>query len=397
VVVALRDVARLAGSARSAPDPAAQVRLRGDGLYVVSGGMGGFGLATARWLVDRGARQVALLGRRIPADVWDHPSIAAIRAHGAEVIVASVDVTDRAQVKGFLDSMRAAGRVVRGVVHAAMVLQDTLIDQLDAATLDRVMAPKVRGAWHLHAETLADPVELFIMFSSLTSILGNPGQANYVAGNAFLDEFAGYRRSLGLPGLTVNWGGISEVGFVARQSGAAAQLEQRGVGLLTPDRAFAALDRLLARQAVSGAAAEIDWHRVRDNWTIVSPRWAGLLPEAELEGPAAASSGDLVRQMLQEASAERSELVVHWLVDRLSRVLGLQPAAIDADRSMSEVGLDSLMAMELRIRIESELGIDVPVLQLVQADSLRQVAANLEAQLTADRQPGSTGPSGGPG
>jgi acyl transferase domain-containing protein/NADPH:quinone reductase-like Zn-dependent oxidoreductase/SAM-dependent methyltransferase/NAD(P)-dependent dehydrogenase (short-subunit alcohol dehydrogenase family)/acyl carrier protein len=385
VVVSMRDARALTRSRRAAV-PAAVVACDPDGWYVVSGGLGGFGLATARRLVERGARHVALLSRRTPGAA-DAAAVDALRAAGAEVAVSQVDVTDGAAVRAFFAGVRAGGRAVRGVVHAAMVLDDALAEDLDLARLDRALAPKMLGAWHLHKETLAEPVDLFVMYGSMLSVLGDGGQANYAAGNAFLVEFAAYRRARQLPALTVSLGAIAGVGAIGGQAGTLARLARRGMDALAPPAALAAVERLVARDRVHAGVAAMDWARAEAGWAVRSPRWVSTgghspIGQDEQHGRAAPVPAEVTRQTLYGSPIGRQDRVVSWLTDRLAGVLAAAPGRVDADQSMRDLGMDSLMAMELRIRISAGLGVDVPPLRLLHARTVRELAG-LVAELVA--------------
>ncbi len=166
-----------------------------DATYIVAGGLGGFGLATATWLVERGARHLALLGRRGADTPGVTPALQALRAHGADVRAIACDITERADLARALAALRTTMPPVRGVLHTAMVLDDALLPNLDASRFAAVLAPKLDGAWNLHDLTMDDPLDLFVLYSSATTFLGNPGQANYVAANAALEALARHRRS----------------------------------------------------------------------------------------------------------------------------------------------------------------------------------------------------------
>ncbi len=184
-----------------------------DASYLITGGLGGFGLAVANHLARGGARHLALVGRRGLSPATE-PSVESLRRSGVEVMVCQADVTDREQVQRVVAAVQRMAPL-RGVMHAAMVLDDAPIERLTEERMWKAMAPKIMGAWHLHALTAEIPLDFFVLFSSFASIVGNPGQANYVAGNAFLDALAYYRRERGLPALAINWGVVGEVGHVA--------------------------------------------------------------------------------------------------------------------------------------------------------------------------------------
>src|SRR5262249_53551549 len=195
-------------------------------------------------------------------------ALEAMEQAGAEVVVARADVSDERQLADVLDNIHKFMSPLRGVIHAAMALDDGLLLQLDEERFKKVMAPKALGAWNLHTQTLNCPLDFFALFSSVTSLIGNPGQGNYCAANAFLDALAHYRRARNLPALTINWGAIGEVGYLARNREVGAHLEMHGLALLSMRQATAMLEHLLQRNPVQAGAINIDWRK-----------WGGFMPE----------------------------------------------------------------------------------------------------------------------
>ena len=282
------------------------LRWRTDGSYLISGGLGDLGLLVARWMVEQGARRLILLGRTKlpPRSNWSSVEtgsrlarqIAAIReleSLGASVHLASVDVADEGELSAFLDEFRAEGwPPIRGVVHAAGVLQDGLLVQLDAAALTTVLRPKVMGGWLLHRLLQDDPLDFFVLFSSAGSLLGQPGQGNYAAANAFLDALAHHRRAQGQPALSINWGAWAGVGFADSAGGKrlAARLALLGISSIAPEQALEVLERLLRQGATQVVAVPVDWRQYREFYPAGSE--SPLLSElAREEAGSPAASG----------------------------------------------------------------------------------------------------------
>ncbi|HEV8711728.1 MAG TPA: SDR family oxidoreductase, partial [Candidatus Binatia bacterium] len=252
---------------------------RPDGSYLIAGGLGDLGLLVARWMVERGARRVILMGRTKlpPRSLWAQvekggrlaKQITAIReleTLGASVHLATVDVTDEKQVGAFLDEFRVEGwPPIRGVVHAAGVLQDGLLVQLDAIALNTVLRPKVIGSWLLHRLLEEAPLDFFILFSSAGSLLGQPGQGNYAAANAFLDALAHHRRAQGQPALSINWGAWADLGFADTPGGRrlAGHLAPLGIRSIAPKQALEVLERLLRQGSPQVVAVPINWRQYR--------------------------------------------------------------------------------------------------------------------------------------
>ena len=291
-----RYVGRLSRARRSVAQ-SSPPRWRTDGSYLISGGLGDLGLLVARWMVEQGARRLipwdaprfrrALTGVRskqtVACRVRSRP-FETSKSLGASVHLASVDVADEAALRSFLDAFRAESwPPIRGVVHAAGVLQDGLLVQLDAAALNSVLRPKVTGGWLLHRLLADDPLDFFVLFSSAGSVLGQPGQGNYAAGNAFLDALAHHRRVQGKPALSINWGAWAGVGFANSAGGKrlAARLALLGVGSIAPLQALEMLGRLLGQSASQIVAVPVDWQRYREFYPAgsVSPLLSELARE----------------------------------------------------------------------------------------------------------------------
>ncbi len=333
--------------------------IRPDASYLITGGLGGLGIEVARWLTHRGARALALVGRRAP-DAATLAAVESFRADGTEVRVLQADVSVAGEVARVLGDVRATMPPLRGVFHAAGSLADGLLPQQDWPRFARVMGAKVAGAGALHALTQGDPLDYFVLFSSIASLLGAPGQGNHAAANAYLDALAHQRRAAGLPGLSVNWGAWAEVGAVARDD-RERRIRLQGVGVMTPVEGIAALECALESGQAQVAAAVIDWERLRG-------RRAGAAAHSLLTdvlGVAAAPvapAGPGLRQRLAEApAARRAPLLAAHVAARVTRVLGLADGSLDLHRPLNEMGLDSLMAVELRNQLKMDLKLGTPL------------------------------------
>ncbi|MFF0264306.1 amino acid adenylation domain-containing protein [Kribbella sp. NPDC004536] len=384
VVVSLREGCGTSLARRTRRLPAGTLTLRSDAAYLIAGGLSGFGLAAAQWLADRGARHLLLLSRSGTSSTDESAALAELVAAGVEVIVQRADIADPADVREALGALAGRGLPVAGVINSAMVLDDALLADVDEARLDLVMRPKVDGSWNLHEQTLHEPLDFFVMFSSMTSTFGNPGQGNYVAANAFLDSLASYRRSLGLPALTVNWGPIGEVGYVARHGEQAEMGVLRGTRRLDPPYALDIMGQLIQFGTVQAAVAHIDWRQAREKWPVISARWAGLLPESSDDSAEPGTGAAILQQVRLVSPDERLAVINAWLIECVGRVLGSAPGNIEPERSISDLGLDSLMATELRVRIQREAGVDVPVVQLLRFNRLLDLSGHVANALEAD-------------
>jgi NAD(P)-dependent dehydrogenase (short-subunit alcohol dehydrogenase family)/acyl carrier protein len=396
-----RYVARLVRHRPLAAQPP-PLRWRSDGTYLISGGLGDLGLLVARWMVEQGARRLILLGRTSlpPRSSWSsveagsRPArqITAIReleSLGACVHLASVDVADEGELSSFLDEFRAEGwPPIRGVVHAAGVLQDGLLAQLDAAALNTVLRPKVMGGWLLHRLLQDDPLDFFILFSSAGSVLGQPGQGNYAAANAFLDALAHHRQARGQPALSINWGAWAGEGFADSVGGKrlAARLALLGISSIAPKQALEILGRLLGQSATQVVAVPVNWKQYREFYPDgdTSPLLSELARE-EAEGSRPAGRTSERRDALLAAEpAERRPLLQSYLSEQVARVLGLSPSKLDVQQPLSHLGLDSLMAVELKNRIAVDLNVNVPVVKFLQGFSVDQAVTQVLDQLAAE-------------
>jgi acyl transferase domain-containing protein/NADPH:quinone reductase-like Zn-dependent oxidoreductase len=334
--------------------------VRPDATYLLTGGLGGLGLEVARWLAERGARALALVGRRAPSPAAE-AVIQRLREEDVKITVIQADVSQPLEVERLLGEVRQTMPPLAGVFHAAGALDDGLLLQQDWPRFASVMGAKVQGAWALHAMTRDDALDTFVLFSSVASVLGSPGQGNHSAANAYLDALAHARQASGLPALSVNWGAWGEVGAVA-----SAERERRvqlqGLGAMTPAEGLAALEAALELGRPQVAAAVIDWDRLRSRRAYGGSRslLTDLLAAEAMATPAA---GPALRQRLAEAPAtRRAPLLAAHVAARVARVLGIEGSgSLDPHRPLNEMGLDSLMAVELRNLLRADLELAAPL------------------------------------
>jgi acyl carrier protein len=280
---------------------------------------------------------------------------------GVQVLVLQADVTAANELSAALDQVRQALPPLGGVVHAAGILDDGLLLHLTAERLRRVLAPKVAGAWNLHRLTCDDQLDFFILFSSAAALLGAPGQANYAAANAFLDSLAHYRRATGLPTLSLNWGPFAEVGLVAR-AGRGEQVALRGMGSMHPEQGLAIMARLLAAGATQVGVMPFNLRQ----WRQSNPRTADLPFFAELIEELASAdeeqdrSGSLPAALLAAPGPDRLRLLEAHVLEQIGQVMRLPANRINSTTPLQTLGLDSLMALELRNRLEMSLSLTLP-------------------------------------
>lgn len=384
-------------------------KLTPDATYVVTGGAGALGRAVATYLAERGARHIALLSRTAipPRNVWaqlrhDDPRHAVIdmirrvEQFGAQVHTASVDITDEARVETWLrDHYRAGGRPVRGVIHAAGSVDDQLLVNMSESNFAKVMAPKVTGTRVLHNVFHKHDLEFFVMFGSAGSVIASPGQGNYAAANAFLDAFAHYRQAQGLPALTIGWGPWS-VGMVED-----LHLEQvyaqRGIELITPAAGAQILDRLINQKTPHVIAIGADWAQARSAGLGTQlPAMFCELGKAETALAQSDSYSSILDLLAGCPEEDRLDVVTDQVRQIVAAVFDLAADDIGCDDNLDDIGLDSMMAMDFRGRVNAGFGIDLPVLELLRGVSVNSLAVRILAELEPTGATAAAAP-GGPG
>jgi NADPH:quinone reductase-like Zn-dependent oxidoreductase/thioesterase domain-containing protein/acyl carrier protein len=363
-----------------------------DGSYLVTGGLGALGLVVARWLADRGARHLVLLGRQ-PPKPQAAEQIGALTRQGVRVAVVAGDVADRTSLGAALASIPASFPPLRGVVHAAGALADGLLFDMDIDRLDRALSPKMDGAWNLHEATLGLPLDFFVLFSSIAAPLGSPGQANYAAGNAFLDALAAYRMAGGLPALSIDWGPWAEGGMAA-EGDRGAQLLARGLRPLPPQGALDVLERLLRTKAVNVAVVDADWaqmHAASSGRGLASlgDLWASTASEQPVRGK------QVDRVFLDRLAGleptGKAAALAEYFSQELARIMGIDAADLELGRPLNAMGLDSLMAMELKNNLETRLGFSLPMATFFDGPSVNSLALVAAKLLTGEQSESSEG------
>ncbi len=368
--------------------PATRFRPGQDGTWLVTGGTGGLGLALAGWLVGRGVRHLVLVSRR-GADTPQHrQAIKALQNRGARVRVARLDVTDRAALARLLEGIRRQDPPLRGVFHLAGLFEPALLANEDPEGLARTMSAKVQGAWNLHELTAGMELEHFVFYSSVAATLSSPGQGAYAAANAFLDALAHQRRHAGLPGLSINWGPWSEAGMAAELADARRRnFAAMGFEALSPTRGMVALARMVhgGGQIV---ALPVDWPRFRHNWRPgINQAFFEAFGKPQREAPRhtpAIAADDLRARLEREPAGNRRALLMAQLERKAAQVLDLAPGRrIEPLRPLKELGLDSLMAVELRNALNLMLACPLPATLLFDYPSLDALAHYLAEKVLA--------------
>lgn len=367
---------------RVVADPLSYGSFRADGSYLITGGLGALGLSLAEHLAERGATALALLGRSEPGPEAA-ARVEALRAAGVTVSVARADVADEAALAAVLHRIRAELPPLRGVFHAAGILDDGVVQGLDAAQVARVLAPKVDGARHLDRLTADDPLELFVMFSSAAGLVGNVGQAAYAAANTYLDALAVAHAARGPPGLSVQWGSFEAVGLAAVSENRGARLADRGMAPFPAADAWRALEEFLCDGETVVGYLSLDARRWFETYpaTASLPSWSGLAAAGRSTGSATPGA---FRQRLAACAPEgRADLVEQRVRLLAGRVLRIGADSIDRETPLKSLGLDSLMSLELRNRLEVEFGLKLSPTLLWTYASLRPLSQALMERVGA--------------
>ncbi|WP_405716141.1 type I polyketide synthase [Streptomyces xanthophaeus] len=362
------------------------------GTVLVTGGTGALGGRVARWLADAGAEHLLLTSRRGPAAEGAAELAAELEASGVRVTVAACDTADRDALAALLTDV-PADLPLSGVVHAAGVLDDGVLDALTGERFETVLRAKAESA-RLLDELTRDPqggseLSMFVLFSSIAGVLGNAGQANYAAANAYLDALAEQRRAAGLPATSVAWGSWADAGMAAGSEALADRIRRSGMAPMAPALALAALQQALGGGAACVTVADIDWDTLAPALTAARPSpLIGDLPEvrrrlaetAEKTGGATSTLRERLRGLATAAEQER--VLTDLLREEIARVLGhASVGTVDANRAFRELGFDSLTAVELRNRLTAVTGVRLPATLLFDHPTVAAVAAHLRAEL----------------
>lgn len=351
--------------------------VRSDRSYVITGGLGGLGRTVARWLTDRGARHLTLVGRSGIATPEAEQLVSQLFLEGVTVRVEQVDVADRAEVAAMLARVRAQSPPINGVVHAAADFDDVVLARTSPARLVLASGPKAEGAWNLHLESRADKLDFFVLFSSMAAQLGAAGAGAYATANEFLNGLARHRHGFGLPAVSIGWGMIDEVGVAVKNDGrVGALLRHIGQVGMSPAQFLTELETVLRTRPVELTVADIDWKR----WAAANPQLA-LLPRFRDVVPVTTPGEDnavSAGTRLHEASeADRATLLPALVVPLLSKATGLSDEQLLAGQA---VDVDSLTAVELRVLVQKEIGVMVPAVKMQQNLTVSRLAELLAAE-----------------
>jgi NADP-dependent 3-hydroxy acid dehydrogenase YdfG/acyl carrier protein len=346
-----------------------------DATYLITGGTGGLGLEVARWLVEQGARHLVLMARRAPqAEV--RQQIETLEQTGVSITLVQADIADFAQLTQVIAGL-SPEYPLKGIIHTAGILDDGVIQRQSRERFAKVMAPKIQGAWNLHVLTQGMSLDFFVLFSSVASILGGAGQVNYAAANAFLDALAHYRRSRALPALSINWGAWSGVGMAARMDEAERQrLAARGETFITPAQGTEILAGLLGQNASQVGVFPVQWARYLAHSGTPDAFFQNVAAELAPKSDHHEELQTGWRQTLETASKDKKySLLIDYLRLIIARVLGLPaPDRIELRQGLRDLGLDSIMSIEVRGRLAAELECSLPATLLFDYPTVETLA-----------------------
>jgi acyl carrier protein len=346
------------------------------GSHLITGGTGGLGLQLAEWLARRGVPHLVLASRRGLAGPGAQKIVTRIERSGVRVTIPQADISDRAAMAGVIEAVEAQGPPLRGVFHCAGIADFNVLLNQTAGQFQRVLAPKVVGAWTLHELTKGLDLDAFVLYSSVASILCAAGQGAYATANSFLDALSAYRRQLGLPGSSVSWGPWLGAGMSSMMN------ERQGMLGMPPLRAgpaLAALERILADESPHVMVADLVWSRFRTIYEASGPR----LLLADMEGAPESRSEPSLRFLQELAgipSGDRERAVVLWLQRQVAEILGWNdPAEVDPGAEYFDLGMDSLTVVELCTQIQCHLRLMISPAVVFEHDNLDGLARHILA------------------
>ena len=361
--------------------------------YVITGGLGALGLELAKYLVACGAKRLILTGRSGIGSSEQAARIDDFKARGVTVEVVAADISQEADVSKILD---CAGVTLRGIIHAAGVIDDAMIVHQDLSRFSKVAEPKVMGAWHLHRQSQSFDLDFFVLFSSVASIMGSPGQANYGAANAFMDALAHHRHQVGLPALSINWGPWADVGMASTPA-VLRRLLNDGWKSMSSQQGCDILGALTANPDISQAGViPIDWATFSaavpgaKDWPVLQR----ILDDVSEGSDAPVSAAQqIAAEVLGSEGEDRHSLTTAYLLERVAQTLRVSSADLDVDESLTNVGIDSLTAVELRSWIQKDLNVELSVEHLFTVSSLAELATSVCEGLSGSTRTAANGRS----
>ena len=364
---------------------AAPTNFHSDATYIITGGLGGLGLEVSRWMVEHGVCHLALIGRKGTSE-FAKEFLSKLEKMGAQIMVIRADVTDQRQIADAFGEIRKCMPPLRGIIHAAGVLDDGILLEQDWERFVKVMAPKMEGAWNLHVLTQDLPLDFFVLFSSMASILGSAGQGNHAAANAFLDVLAYHRRAKNFPALSINWGAWSKVGAVA-QRGIENRIKMKGIEAIEPQMGLEILGRLLSHNAAQIGVMAVNWGKLLQQSTAWSeaPIFSEIAQKVRLPGKDDITSPKraFLHQLEELPLSQREEKLEQYLKKELAKMLHLEDEEIQMDKDLLQFGLDSLALLELFNVVLQDLNVKIVLHEAFQDLTVRSLARRLANKISS--------------
>ncbi len=358
-------------------EPAApRFEIKSDGCYLITGAFGGFGKVFANWLVQSGARHLVLSSRSGAATPEAEQFVNGLRDRGVTVQIVTGDAGSADDVARLFGEIRKSGQPLRGLFHLAMVIDDAPLAALNRDRMASVIGPKAHGAWLLHQASRDMHLDCFVMFSSVSSIFGNPAQGNYAAANAFLDSLAHHRHALGLPALTINWGVLGGEGYVARNERVSEFLAKQGISAISPGEVVSIVESSLRAGSAQVAAIRVDWAKWKTFFRGMQgnpllERIFSAVEGQESSGP----SSDWRNRIESAAPTEKETLIAQAVREVVGSVLRVKPDTLRDEQPLTDLGLDSLMGVEIENSLEATIGVALPPTSLMRARTIGQIAS----------------------
>ncbi|MEB3341936.1 SDR family NAD(P)-dependent oxidoreductase [Okeania sp.] len=374
-----RQVARLT---QPKLDTDTKLTIETEASYVITGGLGALGLEVAQFLVKQGVKSIVLIGRNSPSETAQE-SIQELEAAGTQVSVFLGDVSVEKDMVDIFQKIQTSLPPLKGVIHAAGVVDDGFIQQMSWQQFTKVTAPKVAGTWNIHKLTKDIPLDLFVCFSSIASVLGSPGQSNYAAANAFMDAVAQYRQNIGLPGLSINWGPWANIGIAARL-GAQQQsrIQSQGLQGITTEQGLQALEEVLATEAAQIAIFNVNWQQLLSQFGSMTPAFLSEIASKhplQGQGNQGPKQRELLEQMKVGTTDQRQRLMVDYLIGVVAKVLRRGKNDLpDPEEGFFNLGMDSLMALDFGQMIQVDLGMTLSSTSTFEYPNIQALAEYLE-------------------
>ena len=378
-------VPRLIHQQQQSQPPALPLQLKPDSTYLITGGLGSLGLKVAEWMVDKGARYLVLVGRSQPNSRASE-IIGKLEEQGVMVVLEQVDVSQEPQVRDCLNRIQVSLPPLKGIIHGAGVLEDGVLLHQDWAKFAKVMKPKVEGAWNLHRLTQEMALDLFVLFSSATSILGTPGQGNYSAANGFLDSLSHYRQGQGARALSINWGPWAEMGLAASVGKRMAML---GIEPIQAPQGLQILEQLLAQDGAQVGVLPVEWSKLKERLPVELPLFLSEVITTETLPPQEDGENDnsgIFAQLLASTTTQREELLKDYLKQQIAKALGIS-REISGSSNLMDLGADSLMIVEVLNACKKDLKITLYPREFYERPTIKALAEYLALEIERLHQP----------